>query len=74
MAMTSSMMQSATLAARLALESAPGRGISRSAAGIVIGQAYPPPPPHSLPLTCMFAKRVDRKAGPGHPGVIMLKT
>jgi hypothetical protein len=40
MAMTSSMMRSATLAARFASASAPGRGSSRVGEG-VIREAYP---------------------------------
>ena len=42
--MTSSTIRSATLAARLAFDSAPGRGMSRVAVGVVIGQSYRPRP------------------------------
>ena len=66
--MTSSTMRSATLAARLAFESAPGRGMSRVAVGVVIGQSYRGPSLNLTLLTCTFGKRVVPKGRPGQIG------
>src|SRR6202012_1004768 len=61
-AITSSMMRSATLAARLALESAPGRGMSRvDVRVVVIPGILPGHTARSAPVTSVFAKRVTGK-------------